>query len=346
MGPFPLYTGLLRARSGEAYGGQTKTERSIIWHIDYRELSVRLNHIRDFMAIVDTGSIRAAARNLAVTQPALTKSMRQLESELGAVLLTRSVRGVRPTEFGRAFLVRARAITVELRRAREEIDQLRGGRAGTLAVGSAPGPALELLPAALARLRKRWREAQVCVTDISPSEVLPALREGRLDAALSVRIGPLAEPGPGCIVEPLYRNEARIVARRGHPLGAARSLAELAGAEWVRTGGTDNTSLLPAAFRAAGIEAPRYRIECRSFFALAEIIAQSDLLAVVPWQLAAREAAAGRVVELPLSGVLPAREICLFTRADVPLTPIAREFVEVLREAARRVGPPASVPVS
>ncbi|HMA88303.1 MAG TPA: LysR family transcriptional regulator, partial [Burkholderiales bacterium] len=57
---------------------------------------MRLNHIRDFMAIVETGSIRAAARSLALTQPALTKSLRQLETELGAVLVTRGVRGARP----------------------------------------------------------------------------------------------------------------------------------------------------------------------------------------------------------------------------------------------------------
>jgi LysR family transcriptional regulator of abg operon len=301
---------------------------------------VRLNHIRDFMAIVDAGSIRAAARSLALSQPALTKSLRQLETELGAVLLTRGVRGARPTEFGRAFLARARAVTVELQRAREEIDQLRGGRAGRLAVGSAPGPALGLLPAALPPLRARWREATISVTDVSPSEVMPALREGRLDVALSVRIGPLAAPGPQCLVEPLYRNAARIVARRGHRLAAAVSLAELAGAEWVRTGGSDNTSLLPMAFRAAGIEPPHYRVECKSFFALAEIVAQSDLLAVVPWQLAAREAAGRRIVPLPLREELPAREICLFTRADVPLTPIADEFAQILRDAARRLPPP------
>ena len=107
----------------------------------------------------------------------------------------------------------------------------------------------------------------------------------------------------------------------------------MAHAEWVRTGAPTIRRSLPAAFRAAGIEPPNYRIECRSFFALAEIVAQSDLLAVVPWQLAVRESAGGRVVELPLSDALPAREICLFTRADVPLTPIAREFVDDLRAA-------------
>lgn len=304
-------------------------------HSDNRRLSIRLSQIRDFLAVVDAGSMRAAARSLGLSQPALTKSIRQLEEELGGVLVTRSVRGAQLTEIGRAFLARARSVTADLRRAREEVAQLRGARAGSLTLGAAPGPALGLLPTALARLRRRWHEATICVMDVSPSEVMPALREGRLDLALSVRIGPLAAPGPEFLAEPLYRNEARIVARRGHPLAAARSLAELADAEWVRTGGTDNTSSLPAAFEAAGMEPPRYRIECRSFFALAEIVAHSDLLAVVPWQLAAREAAAGRVVQLPLRDALPAREICLFTRADVPLTPVAREFVEVLRAAVR-----------
>ena len=297
---------------------------------------MRLNHIRDFIAVADAGSMRAAARGLALSQPALTKSIRQLEMELGAVLLSRGVRGVRPTELGYAFLARARAITIELRRAQQEIDQLRGGRAGRLAVGCAPGPALGLIPGALARLRRRWGEATICVIDISTSEVLGALREGKLDIALSVRTGPLAEPGTDCLVEPLYRNAVRIIARRGHPLAGSRSLDELAEAEWVRTGGADSTSLLPAAFRAADLQPPRYRIECSSLFAVTEIVAQSDLLAVVPWQLAKREADAGRLAQVRLREALPTREICLCRRSDVPLTPIAAELAQILHTAAQR----------
>ena len=298
---------------------------------------MRLNHIRDFIAVAEAGSMRGAARGLALSQPALTKSIRQLETELGAVLLARGVRGVRPTELGHAFLARARAITIELSRARQEIDQLRGGRAGRLAVGCAPGPALGLIPAALPRLLRRWREATIGVVDISAAEVTGALREGKLDFALSVRIGPLAEPGAECVVEPLYRNAVRIIGRRGHPLARARSLPELRDAEWVRTGGADRTSLLPAAFRAAGLAPPRYRIECSSLFAVAEIVAQSDLLAVVPWQLAKREASAARIAQLPVLDVLPTREICLFRRSDVPLTPIAAEFAQILRNSAQRI---------
>jgi LysR family transcriptional regulator, regulator of abg operon len=296
---------------------------------------MRLTQIRDFLAVVDAGSIRAAARDLRVSQPALTKSVRRLEQELGAVLVSRSVRGAVPTEVGRAFLARARAVSADLRRAREEIAQLNGAREGSLAIGSAPGPALGLLPEALDRLRARWPLATLRVIDLSPPEVLPLLREGTLDLALSVRMGPLAEMPTYCQTESLYMNEALIIARRGHPLAGARRLAALAEAEWIRTGAPGNTSALPEMFRAAGLPPPRYRVDCASFLVVPELVVRSDLLAVVPWQIAARED--GRIVRLPLREAVPAREISLFRRADVPLTPIARECVETLRECARRL---------
>jgi LysR family transcriptional regulator, regulator of abg operon len=298
---------------------------------------MRLTQIRDFLAVVDAGSIRAAARDLRISQPALTKSVRQLEQELGAVLVSRSVRGAVPTEVGRAFLARARAVTADLRRAREEIAQLNGARDGSLAIGSAPGPALGLLPDALEQLRRRWPLATMRVVDLSPPEVLPALREGALDLALSVRMGPLADMPGYCLCESLYLNEAVIIVRPGHLLAGARRLAALADAEWIRTGAPGNTSALPEMFRAAGLPPPRYRVDCASFLFVPEMVARSDLVAVVPWQIAAREEKAGRIVRVPLREAVPAREISLFRRADVPLTPIARECVDVLRECAQRL---------
>jgi len=295
-----------------------------------------LSQIRDFLAVVDAGSIRAAARGLRLSQPALTKSIRQLEQELGAVLVTRSVRGALPTEHGRAFLARARAVSADLRRAREEIAQMNGAREGTLAIGSAPGPALGLLPEVLVRLRERWPGAAIRVADISPAEVLPALRDGSLDLALSVRMGPLTATANDCTVEPLYLNEAVIVARRAHPLANARRLAELTDAEWIRTGAPGNTSALPEVFRAAGLPPPRYRVDCASFLVVPELVARSDLLAVVPWQIAAREKRAGRIARVPVRETMPARQISLFRRADVPLTPIARDCAGILREVARQ----------
>lgn len=297
---------------------------------------MRLNQIRDFLATVEAGSIRAAARRLALSQPALTKSLRQLEDELGAVLLTRGVRGARPTELGRAFLARARAVSADLRRAREELAQLGGSGTGSLSIGSAPGPALSLLPAALARVRTRWPEATFRVVDVSPSGVLPALREGALDFAVCASVGPLAGASAEYAVEPLYLNDAAIVARPGHRLARARRLAALAAAEWVRSGYPGDSSALPEMFRQAGLPPPKYRFDCPSFLMVPELVAMTDLLAVVPWQIAAREARAGRLARVPLLDKLPPRQISLYRRADVPLTPIARQCTEILREEARR----------
>jgi DNA-binding transcriptional LysR family regulator len=246
------------------------------------------------------------------------------------------VRGTQTTEFGRAFLARARAVSADLRRAREEIAQLQGAREGSLTIGTAPGPALDLLPTAVPLLRARWREASLRVMDVSPPEVLRGLREGLLDLALSARLGPLREVASDCLVEPLYTIKPEIIARRGHPRAGASSLVDLADAEWVRTGAPGYTPALPQAFEAAGLAPPRYRVDCQSFLALPQFVAQSDLLAVVPSQIAVREEASGRIVRVRVKEPLPIREISLFWRADVPLTPIARAFVDILRDTARQ----------
>jgi DNA-binding transcriptional LysR family regulator len=297
---------------------------------------MRLNQIRDFLATVEAGSIRAAARRLEVSQPALAKSLRQLEHELGAVLLARGVRGARPTELGRAFLARARAVSADLQRARDELAQLGGSKAASLAIGTAPGPALGLLPTVLARLRAHWPEAAIRVVDVSPSGALSALREGALDFALGAHVPPLAGAGAEYAAEPLYLNDAAVVARRGHPLARARGLAVLGGAEWIRSGYPGDSSALPELFRKAGLPPPRYRVDCPSFLMVPELVARTDLLAVVPWQLADREVRAGRLARLALRDRLPPRQISLYRRADVPLTPIAGQCAEIVRAEAKR----------
>ncbi|HEY0824475.1 MAG TPA: LysR family transcriptional regulator, partial [Ramlibacter sp.] len=81
---------------------------------------MQLTQLRNFITMVDAGSIRAGARELGISQPAATKGLRALEQELDTVLVQRSSRGVVLTEAGKAFLTRARAVQREIRQAREE----------------------------------------------------------------------------------------------------------------------------------------------------------------------------------------------------------------------------------
>src|SRR3981081_3300518 len=104
-------------------------------------ITMRLSQIRDFVAVVESGGIRAAARKLGVSQPAITRSVQGLEAELHARLLQRTPTGVVLPEPGRAFLARARAAQAELRKAEEEVDRL-DQRAGSVGLGVSPSSAL------------------------------------------------------------------------------------------------------------------------------------------------------------------------------------------------------------
>src|SRR5262245_14801419 len=111
---------------------------------------MRFNQIRDFVSVVDAGSIRAAARALGVSHPAITKSLRQLEEDLRVQLIRRGTRGVEPTAPGRAFLVRARAIQAEVRKAHEDLRDLAGETSGTVSISVSPAAAALLAPEAIA----------------------------------------------------------------------------------------------------------------------------------------------------------------------------------------------------
>ena len=296
---------------------------------------MRLSQIRDFLAVADTGSIRAAARSLGLTQPALTKSLRQLEAELGAVLVTRSVRGIVFTALGQAFLTRARSIDGDLRRAREEIAQLQGAREGTLSIGASTAPAMGVLPRAVVKLRESWPSATIRVSDTSFPNVLADLREGRFDLAISPTFGADPVPSGEFNVEVLFRNEVVVVVRKGHPKRSAKSLREFTDGEWLRSGPRGGpATVLDAAYAAIGLPPPECHVQCESFLALPEIVAISDVVAMVPRQLLEQPSVRGRLVRVPVKEKLRPIEINLLTRAGVPLTPIGKDFVGLVRGMA------------
>ena len=95
---------------------------------------MKLNALRDFLAVAETGGLRAAARQLGAAQPAITRSIQELEKELGVALFERSAKGVRLTPMGTAFMRRASAVRNELHKAKDEMAQLRGETHGRVSV--------------------------------------------------------------------------------------------------------------------------------------------------------------------------------------------------------------------
>lgn len=297
---------------------------------------MRITQLRNLLAVADAGSIRAAARSLNVSQPALTRSIRQLEAELQAQLLDRSGRGVAPTSSGKALLVRARMIYGELQRAREEQAQLAGASPGVVAFGVVPQAAIHIVPPALAQFRSQHRDAAVRVVDGLAYVLLPQLREGSLDFVIGSRPqGPLDR---NFKFHPLFTNQIVVGARRGHALRKARSLRELVEAQWViYTPPGWTGAMIPDLFLKNGLEPPRSVVRSDSYVAFLTILAGSDMVAPLSRMLFEQPIARNFFEAFDLKERLPEFSIGLFLRADSPPTPVVADMVTAVKAAARRL---------
>lgn len=295
---------------------------------------MKLSQIRDIAAVAERGSLRAAARHLGIAQPAISRSIRELEHELGVALFERSARGVRLTPMGEMFLRRATAAQNELRQAREEIDQLKGATTGQVSVALSTVAHIALLPRALAPFRARYPGILLRIIE----GLFPSLEQALQDGAVDFYVGPLSEtPAPReFIVETLFENTRLVFGRKGHALAGATTLAELTGARWITTSVTSSSEAeLYPLFERHGLPRPQVEIYAPSALSMIIAAANSDLLMMLPLQWLDLPATLEMLAPLPLAEELSAAPICIVRRARLPLTPAAEFFSDMLRRAAQ-----------
>lgn len=297
---------------------------------------MREAHLRDFMAVAETGSVRRAARKLEISQGAVSKNLSALERELGVALLVRSAYGVEPTEFGRILLRRARLASLELEKAEEEIAARAGHAHGTVRVGlSSTAEAL-----LAAKAVQRWRELHpgdpVQIRGGTAATLVTLLREGMIDFAVT----PVADamPAPDLHAERLFTSGFVVVARAGHAKAAATELAELTDCEWVhgaRPGELD--PVVVGAFLKAGLPAPRFAVQRDSFSALLFLVMQTDYLAIATEPTVAPFCDSGLLTRIALAR-RPALSVQSLVRlASRPLSPRAGELALEFQRLSRRL---------
>lgn len=294
---------------------------------------MKLSHLRDITAVAERGGLRAAARHLGVAQPAITRSIREIEHELGVALFERRPKGVVLTPMGELFLRRAVAALGEIRRAREEIDQARGMVTGQVAVALSSAAQIALFPHALPAFRKRYPEVALSIR----TGLFPAIETRLKDGELDFYVGPLPElaPAKAFIVEHLFDNTRIILGRRGHPLAGARSLAELVEARWISTSVTvDSSAELAPLFERYGLPRPIIEMQVEPGVAPTLAAAYSDLLLMAPRQWLDYPQVPEVLTPFDIIEPLPAAPVCLVTRARLPLTPAAQVFADLFRRAS------------
>ena len=295
---------------------------------------MKLSHVRDVLAVAELGSLRAAGRHVGVAQPAITRSIREIEHELGAALFERHSKGVRLTAIGEAFTRRAQIVDSELRRAREEVEQIKGQSTGQVRVALSVSSSIALLPTALTCFRKRYADALVSVSETTFSSVEQDIGNGRIDFYVGA-VAPHTSAS-GLAVDKLFDNPGYVVAREGHPLRETNSMESICAAQWVRPAesGACSEADFEGFFETLGMPRPKVVMQTRSALQTLLAVASSDLLSAVPRQWLEMPALADRLHVMRQVGPIPAAPVCIVRQTGVPLTPIAEYLCDMIRRRA------------
>lgn len=270
-----------------------KDARAEHWRVT-RELEPRL--LSHFLAVAETGSISAAAERLNLSQPALSKSIKQLEERLEVQLLKRLPTGTVLTHYGEALSRRGRSIQREVDHAVTELHSMKGGTKGVLRIGAGPAWSAIYLPPILAKFLEARPGISIEMQNGVIDTLLPKLNDGSLDIICTT----LDFPNSSEIVkEPLLRVEHGLFARAGHSLLEIENLTPKSLEDWswaTLKGDYVGHNRLGAYFAANRMAPPTVRIEMVPDLSIVSMVAQSNLLCSLPLEM--EKFAKARGVEL------------------------------------------------
>jgi DNA-binding transcriptional LysR family regulator len=302
------------------------------WFIRAR---LRTRHLLLLTAIGEEGNIHRAAEMMNMSQPAASRLLRDLEQIVGAELFDRLPRGVRANCCGESLIRHARSALSSLDKAAGEIDELKSGRTGHVNVGAISGPAIGLVPRAVAQVAREHPRITIQLQVDSSDRLLEALQEGKID----IMVGRLLDRQEmsNYTYDRLADEPVSAIVRRQHPLLSAGDLGigELAEEPWVvPPRGSILRHRFDLMFREAGFDSPKRLIETASPMVVTRLLEETDFLAVLATDVANYYAACNLIAKLgvPLSCNMDSYGV--ITRKDWLLSPAAKVMRLALLHAA------------
>jgi DNA-binding transcriptional LysR family regulator len=297
-----------------------------------------MRRLRALHAVVESGSVTAAAVLVAYTPSAVSQHVAALERETGSVLLERSGRGVRPTEAGLLLAQHAGVLLARMAEAEAAMASLRAGESGVLRLVSFPTAGAALVPPALSELRAKLPMVEVDLRVAEPDDSLVMLRQGEVDVAVVVDRAPLdlSSPDKGLRHLHLLDDPYRVVLPRRHRLAARRviDLAELSGESWVETMcGIGCCQEAPAeAYRRAGY-VPRRAVAADEYWPAQSFVAAGLGISLIP-TLALGALHEGVVARRLSRHNEPVRHVWVVTRRAVADRIPVLAMIDALKSAA------------
>jgi DNA-binding transcriptional LysR family regulator len=304
------------------------------------ERRVKLHDLRVLMSVVERGSMAKAAQSLATSQPAISRSIADLEFSLGVRLLDRGPRGVAPTPYGRALIRRGIAIFDELKQGVQDIEFLADPTAGEVRIATTIGWGAGFVATVIDRLARRYPRV-VCHLTICDTTA-PVLEQREVDLVVT---RPFAIPPPEghfqgelLLVESLF-----VIAGIKNPWARRRriKLADLINEPWALPPPDDQAHrLLTDVFRAIGLELPRPAMVTATGVARIALVAKGHFLSIASESVRRFGGWDRSIKVLPIDLAAASGPVGIITLKNRTLTPAAQLFIDCAREVAKPIAKP------
>ena len=298
---------------------------------------LKTRHLLLLLHLYEQRSVLRAAEAANMTQPAASKLLAEMEDLLGVPLFERHARGVEPTWYGQVLIRRARSALSEIGRAQDEIAALRSGRTGQAAIGTVVNPGTNLVPQAVAALKRDFPDILIRIEMDYSRPLVAKLLDGQLDIVVGRIMG--AEGSSELEFEPLADEPHSVIVRAGR---SRVSYGDLVEHGWIMPpDGSVLRSRLDAVFLEHGLVPPQNIVETTSLPVTIHLLRHSDLLTALPAESVAPYLQTGQMLVLPIALDVRMEFFGIIRRRDQLLSPGAERVLEALRQTARRLYPPA-----
>jgi DNA-binding transcriptional LysR family regulator len=300
---------------------------------------IKLRDLRVLQAAAQTGSMAKAAAHLAITQPAVSYAISELEHAVGVPLLERSSQGVTPTVYGRALLERSAIVFNELRHGISEIASLADPEVGELRIGTTP-PMSAVASAVFNRLVPRYPRMRFELSVGATDALLRQLRQRDVEIVIS-RLAPSVRDDD-LTIETLFHDELAVICSRQSKWARRRnvSLAELMPEPWVLPPPTGFlTQVMRGAFDEQGLEFPRATVTTSSTYALSVLVGNGQFLAIHPRTMLTTPKEHPQLTAVDVRLPTTRGAIGLIALKDRSLSPVAKLFAQSVAPVVQDIRP-------
>lgn len=313
----------------------SKQPKNVVLPDWYLRSRLKMRQILLLVALDEHRNMHKAAASVAMTQPAATRLIGDLERLLGVVLFERNARGVQPNAYGESLIRHSRMMLATLDHARDEINEIASGTTGKTSIGAILVAAPTLVPRGLIRFKQRQPNHTVMVREGNTLSLTSALWRGEIDLIVGRASKDVLTEG--IRFEALYDEPMCVVSRVDHALARRRAIKFEALAEeaWILPPpDAIYRRRIDEVFREAGVQPPRRVVESLSIVTNVLLVRETDMLAIMPGRVAQHYADLGEIRILAVKPPALSGPVGVITLVGRPLTPAAMDLIQAFRETA------------